>query len=104
MIDFVIFSVSVLPFVIVLLFIGIYISLFITSRIAIIGLLAEIEQLREDINKIDHNISHEIISQATKFNQQIKSSQAYRLKWLFKPLFPAAWDKIKLIEIPKNIS
>lgn len=63
------------------------------------GEVAQIEQLRKDVQKVSASGSEDVIGQATHWNQVIASYQRYN-RTIFDPIIPDGWDSIALIAIP----
>ena len=89
-----------LGFVGFLLFV--FIGMGVAYRMDLPGSLARIEQLRADVQKVGAVSNEDVIGQATKWNQAIRSNQAYNRTWYAALLVPNAWDDVELIEIPRQ--
>jgi len=64
------------------------------------GALAQIEQLREDTDKVGVGENEDVIGQVVKWNQKIKSNQRYRQIWWGRLTVPKGWEEVEIIEIP----
>lgn len=64
------------------------------------GDLAQIEQLRRDVQRVNVAQSEDVIGQVTKWNQVIMSNKQYNKIWWADLTIPDEWDNVELIEIP----
>lgn len=71
-------------------------------RLSFPGDLAEIEQLRRDVQRVDAKNAEDVFGLAAKANQRIISNQAYNRLWWSDVFIPDGWDAIEVIEIPKG--
>lgn len=63
------------------------------------GALAEIEQVRSDIQKVDASKAEDVVGQAVELNRMIVNNQRYNQLWWAGWAIPDAWDNVKPIEI-----
>ena len=64
-----------------------------------VGASVQIEQLREDITKVDVQSNEDVMGQATEWNQAIRAWRRYNQVPLVCIFVPNGWDEIELIEI-----
>lgn len=64
--------------------------------------MAEIEQLRADVEGISESQSEDAIGLAIKKNVEIASTQRQNKMWSIGWMIPDGWDDVKMIEIPKE--
>lgn len=64
------------------------------------GELAQIEQLREDVGRVDRMSNEDVIGQVTSWNQKIKALRRYRQIWWGRIFIPEEWESVEVIEIP----
>jgi LysM repeat protein len=70
--------------------------------IDLIGAKTQIEQLRSDMQNISDVLLSSVVGQATKWNQTIRSRQAYNNTWWGDPLIPDDWDTIAMLPLPSQ--
>lgn len=73
----------------------------VVNRAKVPGELAQIEQLRQDVQRVDANKAEDVVGQVTQWNQRIASSKAYNQLWYSSWAVPDAWDTVEPIEIPR---
>jgi len=66
------------------------------------GNIMKIEQLREDVKKVNPAEAEDVIGQITEWNQKIKSTKYYNSIPIIELYIPDYWEDVKLIEIPKR--
>jgi hypothetical protein len=64
------------------------------------GQLAQIEQLRTDVRRVDVAESEDVIGQVVQWNQHIRSQQRYNDVWWAAWSIPNRWDSVLPIELP----
>lgn len=63
--------------------------------------MAAIASLRESVARVDPLAAHNIYGQASEVNQTIASQRRWRHTW-FRDFTPAAWDTVRMIDIPQS--
>ncbi|MCK4539552.1 hypothetical protein KAU09_00175 [Candidatus Parcubacteria bacterium] len=94
----------ILKCVICLMFVLLIISIGV-KHILFFGELAEIEQLREDVEIIlqnRQNVPAEIQTIIIKYNMRIKSHKQYNDMWLSDIFHHDGWNNVKLIKLSKQ--
>ena len=71
-----------------------------TAHLSFPGKLAQIEQLRADVRRVDVAASEDVIGQVTMANQSIKQAQTYNSLWWADWALPDAWNDVAIIELP----
>jgi hypothetical protein len=66
------------------------------------GQVAQIEQLRADVQRVDVAESEDVIGQVVQWNQHVRSKQRYNEAWWAGWAVPNKWDSVALIELPKR--
>lgn len=77
-----------------------YLCIAIAGQMVLPGELAQIEQLRRDVQHVNIQQSEDVIGQVTKWNQVIMSNKQYNKIWWADLTIPDEWDNVELIEIP----
>jgi len=90
----------------VALIVGIFLLSFIVSAIhnyvEFEPSIAEIEQLRKDVARVDLKNAEDVYGQAATMNRVITVNQARNKMFFYDQFIPDGWDNVKLIEIPEN--
>ena len=73
-----------------------------TLELSYPGEICRIEQLREDMKKVDVISNEDILGQVTVYNQKIKTRQIYNSLWWSGFFIPDGWDEIEIIELKKG--
>lgn len=75
----------------------------IINRLDLPGALAEIEQVRSDLQKVDATKAEDVAGQAVELNRKIVSNQRYNKLWWSGWAIPDEWDKVRIIEINNTV-
>jgi PhoPQ-activated pathogenicity-related protein len=79
-----------------------YFGMALIERLSFPGKVAEIEQLRADVQRVTAAESEDVIGQVTQWNQEIASYQRYNRTWYADLLTPDGWDSVAMIVIPER--
>lgn len=83
-------------------FLFLYCGMSVVNRVNLAGEIAQIEQLRSDVQRVENISNEDVIGQVTAMNQAIARNQAYNKLWWADVTIPDAWDSVKPIEIPRS--
>lgn len=81
------------------IFAFIYFLAALANKTKVQGGIAEIEQLRRDVRRVEAAKSEDVMGQVTKWNQRIVSNQRYNRLWYSALLIPNEWDSVTVIEV-----
>lgn len=64
--------------------------------------VVKIEQLRQDVHKIDGKMAEDVIGQVTAWNMGIRAMQEQNRIPFFCWYIPNGWDDLEVIDIPQQ--
>lgn len=72
------------------------------ERVTFSMTVAEIEQLRADVQRVDVIGSEDVIGQVVEINQDIAAKKRANELWYTDWLVPDGWDDIEFIKLPER--